>query len=41
MSARVASGTREWLLVVDKLKARAPANGRAVLLELELYVLEK
>ncbi len=41
MSARVASGAREWLLVVDKLKARAPANGRVKILELELYVLEK
>jgi hypothetical protein len=41
MSARLVSGPREWLLIVDKFQASTTASGRPHLTELEIYLLEK
>jgi hypothetical protein len=41
MSATLASGSREWLLVVDKFQAATKKPGRPTLTELEIYLLEK
>lgn len=41
MSARLVSGTHEWLLVVGKLDASHRAAKRPIVTDLELYLLEK
>jgi Domain of unknown function (DUF4153) len=41
MSAKLASGSREWLLVVDQFGALPEKTGRPTLTELNIYVLEK
>lgn len=41
MSARLVSGSREWLLIFDKFEAAPKAAGRTEFTELEIYLLEK
>ncbi len=41
MSAKLVSGSREWLLVVEKFQARAGKTGRPATSELDIYLLEK
>ena len=41
MSARLVSGSREWLVVVSKLQARRRAADRPILFELDIYLLQK
>jgi hypothetical protein len=41
MSAKLASGTREWLLIFDKVQARTRKGSRPDLSEIEIYLLEK